>query len=232
MKYLIVSFCILILSSCVSVPKESITLSETLGSDLRVLKQSHLNTINLYYDNLEVKINTFIDEVYAPFIIQYVLESEFESFERNQASLITFLNEASKPEATQEDTEKAFKEIKDFHNLMSQQILSKRRELLEPIQSQRNEILKAINSSYDNAIYANSTLTAYLQSASSVKNTQKETLKLIGLEGTEEYVNDALLNASDILNDVIQKGKNIDEKSDDAQTKINDLIKKIKAITN
>jgi len=232
MKYLIVSFCIFILSSCVSVPKESITLSETLGSDLRVLKQSHLNTINLYYDNLETKINTFIDEVYAPFIIQYVLESEFESFENNQPSMITFLNEASKPEATQEDTKQAFKEIKDFHNLMSNQILSKRGELLKPIQSQRNEILKAINSSYDNAIYANSTLTAYLQSASSVKNTQKETLKLIGLEGADEYLNDALLNASDILNDVIEKGKDIDEKSDDAQTKINDLIEKIKAITN
>jgi len=232
MKYLIVSFCIFILSSCVSVPKESITLSETLGSDLRVLKQSHLNTINLYYDNLETKINTFIDEVYAPFIIQYVLESEFESFENNQPSMITFLNEASKPESTQEDTKQAFKEIKDFHNLMSNQILSKRGELLKPIQSQRNEILKAINSSYDNAIYANSTLTAYLQSASSVKNTQKETLKLIGLEGADEYLNDALLNASDILNDVIEKGKDIDEKSDDAQTKINDLIEKIKAITN
>jgi len=232
MKYLIVSFCVFMLSSCASVPKESITLSETLGSDLRVLKQSHLNTINLYYDNLETKINTFIDEVYAPFIIQYVLESEFESFENNQPSMITFLNEASKPEATQEDTKQALKEIKDFHNLMSNQILSKRRELLKPIQSQRNEILKAINSSYDNAIYANSTLTAYLQSASSVKNTQKETLKLIGLEGTDEYLNDALLNASDILNDVIEKGKDIDEKSDDAQIKINDLIEKIKEITN
>lgn len=232
MRYLVILICFTFLSSCVSVPKESVTLSETLGSDLKVLKKSHLNTINLYYDNLETKINTFIDNVYAPFIIQYVLEREFESFESNQASLITFLNEASKPEATQEDTEKAFKEIKDFHNLMSQQILSKRRELLEPIQSQRNEILKTINSSYDNAIYANSSLTAYLESASSVKNTQKETLKLIGLEGTDEYVNDALLNTSDILNDVIQKGRDIDEKSDDAQTKINDLIKKIKAITN
>lgn len=212
MRHLIILFCLIFLSSCVSVPKESITLSEALGNDLRVLKRSHQNTIILYYDNLEAKINTFIDDVYAPFIIQYVLESEFESYENNQASMITFLNEASKDAATKEDTEKAFNEIKDFHALMSDQILSKRNELLKPVQTQRNEILKTINSSYDNAIYANSTLTAYLESASDVKDTQKESLRIIGLEGTDEFINNSLLNASDILNEVIHKGKDIDKK--------------------
>jgi hypothetical protein len=67
------------LASCVSIPSETISLSQTLGRDLQELKRSHINTINIYYSDLESKINRFIDEVYSPFIIQFVLESEFES---------------------------------------------------------------------------------------------------------------------------------------------------------
>ncbi|MFD2434917.1 hypothetical protein ACFSO9_16080 [Mesonia maritima] len=63
---------IFIISSCSSVPKETVTLSRTIGNDLRELEQSHTNSVNILFAKINEDIDTFIDEVYAPYIINYV----------------------------------------------------------------------------------------------------------------------------------------------------------------
>ena len=216
--------------SCVSIPKETIMLSETLGKDLRVLKQSHVNTINIYYADLESKINRFIDEVYRPYIIQYVLEREFQNYENGDASIITSLKIASENDADQEDTDKALQDMIDFQNLASQQVAQKRQELLQPVINEKLSILKAINASYDNAIAANATLTAYLSSVKDVEKAQTESLSMIGIDRSD--VDEGMLKASNTLDQVILEGKEFDAKAENARAKMNELIEKIKSITN
>ncbi|MFD0932226.1 hypothetical protein ACFQ0R_06365 [Psychroflexus salinarum] len=229
MKKLII-LSVFICVSCVSIPNETIRLSETLGNDLQVLKQSHVSTISIYYADLESKINRFIDEVYSPFIIQYVLESEFQSFENGNVSIITSLKEASKAEATQKDTEKALQDMVDFQIYATQQIAQKRNELLQPIQTEKLSILKSINSSYDNAIAANATLTGYLKSVKNVEKAQTESLSLIGIDRAE--VDESMLRASNSLDELIARGRAIDHTSENARQQMNELIEKIKTITN
>ena len=195
----------LMLMSCVSIPNETITLSKTLGKDLKELKKSHVNTINIYYNGIESKTNRFIDEVYGPFIIRYVLEAEFENYENNDESIITYLKNASQPDAGKEETDKAIQGMVDFQKLATNQIAQKRKEVLQPIQEQKRQLLKTINQSYDNAIAANATLTGYLKSVKDVKDAQTEGLSILGVE--REKIDESLLKASDKLDQVINQGQ-------------------------
>ena len=229
MKYLCILM-LMMLTSCVSIPDETLVLSKTLGQDLKELKRSHLSTINIYYSNLESKINRFIDDVYSPFIIQFVLEREFESFDNEEASIITDLKLATRAEATQEDTDKALQSIVSFQSIAMQQIAQKRMELMQPIREEQLEILQAINAAYDNAIAANASLTSYLASVGDVKEAQTESLAVIGIDRAE--VDQSMLRASDILDQVITKGREVDTKAEDARAQMNALIKQIKSITN
>ncbi len=229
MKHLCIVM-LVFLASCVSIPSETISLSQTLGRDLQELKRSHINTISIYYSDLESKINRFIDEVYSPFIIQFVLESEFESYQDNKPSVITDLERASRAEASQEDTDKALQAMVDFQTYATQQIAQKRSELMQPIREEQQEILKALNASYDNAIAANATLTGYLASVDDVKEAQTESLALIGIDRAE--VDQSMLRASDILDQVIAKGRDFDSKAEDARNRMNELIEQIKSISN
>lgn len=49
-KILVVIFSALLLVSCASIPKETVTLSKTIGSDLQILHDSHRNMVQLYYN--------------------------------------------------------------------------------------------------------------------------------------------------------------------------------------
>ena len=220
----------LMLMSCVSIPDETITLSKTLGKDLKELKQSHINIINIYYNDMESKTNRFIDEVYAPYIIRYVLEAEFKSYENNDESVITFLESASQPDAGKEETDKAIQGMVDFQDGATTMIAQRRKEALKPIKEQKRQLLKTINQSYDNAIAANATLTGYLKSVKDVKDTQTEALSILGVD--REKIDESMLEASDKLDQVIEQGKEIDNKSDEARKEINKLFDKIKSITN
>ena len=220
----------LMLMSCVSIPNETITLSKTLGKDLKELKKSHVNTINIYYNGIESKTNRFIDEVYGPFIIRYVLEAEFENYENNDESIITYLKNASQPDAGKEETDKAIQGMVDFQKKATKLIAQKRKEVLQPIQEEKRKLLKTINQSYDNAISANATLTGYLESVKDVKDAQTEGLSILGVE--REKIDETMLKASDKLDQAIIQGKKIDNTSEKARKKINELLDKIKNITN
>lgn len=65
--------------------------------------------------------------------------------------------------------------MSQFVEAVNQQIEDKRNKLLTPIK-QENEVLKAINESYSNTFYTNSTITVYLESIRKVKNAQNEAL--------------------------------------------------------
>jgi len=231
MKKLIQLFVLSILiSSCVSIPKETVQLSQVLGSDIKVLHTSHRNAISIYYQKIKDNIDTFVKDVYSPFVINYVLKKELTSYKGGQESLFKALNDAAQNSDVR-DTEKATKDMQDFLEAANRQIEKKKFELMNPIVSQETELLLKIDQSYQNALYANSTITAYLQSIRRVKETQQQALSMIGLKGLDSTITNKLLRLSDGINEAIQKGKEIDTKSDDALNKIKEITDKIKDLT-
>lgn len=77
----------ILISACVSIPKETVTLSQTLGKDLQILHNSHRNMVQLYYGKIKDNIYVFIDEVYAPYIINSMLNAELQSYKSGNPSL-------------------------------------------------------------------------------------------------------------------------------------------------
>jgi vacuolar-type H+-ATPase subunit H len=219
-----------LISSCVSIPKETVELSQALGKDLKVLHTSHRNVVTIYYQKIKDNINIFVKDVYAPYVINFVLKKELNSYKNNQESIFKALNDAANNNNAAA-TEKATKDMQDFLSAANRQIKKKTDELMNPIIAQETELLLKIDQSYQNAMYANSTITAYLSSIRKVKATQQEALSMIGLKGVDSLVTAKLLLLSEGVKEAIQKGKEIDTKSENAINKIKEITDKIKELT-
>lgn len=221
---------LLILGSCASIPKETVILSQTLGKDLAVLHKSHKSVVELYYEKITDDITNFIDDVYAPFVIHYVLKVELENHQKGKPSLYGAIESAGKTGGKSE-TEEALNVMMEFQEDAKNQIEEKRSELLNPILEQKRGFIAEIDSSYKNVIYANATITGYLESIRKVKEAQQEALSIVGLEGKETSINEALLKVSKLVKTAVKKGKEIDIKSDEAYDKIEEISNQIKQLT-
>jgi hypothetical protein len=220
-----------LITGCVVIPKETVTLSLTLGSDLEILQKAHRNMVNIHYSKIRNEINSFVNDVYSPFVINYVLKSELKNYKLGNKSLFGTIEIAGQ-KGGKEETDNALQEMSDFLNSARKQIEGKREELITPISLQENQILLAIDQSYENATYANSTITAYLQSIRKVKSAQEEALSKIGLNGADTLITSTLVKLSEKVEVALNKGKEIDTKSDDAYEQLEGIIKELKEITN
>lgn len=81
-------------------------------------------------------------------------------------------------------------------------------------------------------VYGNSTITAYLKSVKKVKNTQKEAISMLGLTQADSIFTTNLIKISQDVQTVVQKGNQIDVKSDQAYEKLEAISKQIKEIIN
>jgi len=220
-----------ILTACASIPKEVVTLSQTLGNDLKVLHNSHMSTVQIYFGKIKYDINSFIDEKYAPFIIHYALKSELANYKQGKTSLYGTIEIAGQKEG-QKEANDALTVMMDFQEAARNQIENKREELLSPILKQEAEIKGAVNQSYENAQYANSSITAYLQSIRKVKEAQQQALSMIGLKGSDTLVTNSLVKLSEQVEKAVKTGKEIDIQSDDAYKQLEKVANQIKEITN
>lgn len=229
-RNLIILLSVTIFSACASIPKEVVTLSQTLGKDIKVLHNSHINTVQVYFGKIKYDINSFIDEKYAPFIIHYVLKSELANYKQGKTSLFGTIEIAGQKEG-QKEANDAIAVMMDFQEAARKQIESKREELLSPILKQESEITNAVNQSYENVQYANSSITAYLQSIRKVRVAQQQALSMVGLEGSDSLVTNSLVKLSEQVEKAVKTGKEIDIKSDDAYKQLEKVANQIKEIT-
>ena len=186
--------------------------------------------MTIYYQKIKDNISIFVKDVYAPYVINFVLKKELNSYKSGQESIFKALNDAAQNNNAVA-TEKATKDMQDFLSAANRQIKKKTDELMNPIISQETALLLKIDQSYQNAMYANSTITAYLSSIRKVKETQQEALAMIGLKGVDSLVTKKLLQLSEGVKEAIQKGKEIDTKSDNAIHKIKEITDQIKKLT-
>lgn len=228
---LLLTFCLL--NSCVSVPKETVQLSTVIGTNIKVLENSHTTMVGLFYTEIINNINDFIEEVYAPFIINYVLKKELDNYKKNTSpSIFETIYTAASDGISKTATSKVLTDMSDFLNAAHRQIEKKRNELLIPVQKQRDSIIFNIKISYGNTMRANSSVTNYLQSISNLKESQQKVLSVIGLKGKAEELNKSLLKVSELTKTLLAKGKEIDLKSDEAFQKMKTLTNTMKSITN
>jgi hypothetical protein len=222
---------ITILSSCVTIPKETVTLSQAIGNDLQTLHDSHRNCVGIYYDKVKGSINSFIDDVYAPFVIHYALSKELDNYKKGDLSLYKVIEIAGQKEGKKE-ADDALNTMFDFLTSARDQIEAKRNEYLLPVLKQEADLILSVDQAYENVINANSTITGFLQAARKVKETQQEALSKIGLPGADTIATNNLVKLSEWLDQAVQEGKKIDIRSGEAYKQIEAISKKIEQLTN
>lgn len=230
MKTSLIATIFFLLAACVSIPKETVTLSQTLANDLVILHNAHRNIAQIYFKKIKDNINSFVDETYAPFVIQHVLTSELQAYQSGKPSLYGTIEGAGKKEGTPA-TKIAVKEMSDFQSAAYKQIEKKRNELLSPVMAQEAEVIKAVNQSYEHAIYANSTITGYLLSIRKVKEAQQEALSKLGISGADTIISNTLTKVSEQISEAVKKGKGIDIYSTNAGEQLDEISNQIKEIT-
>lgn len=226
---LCVLFSLVFMVSCVSIPRETIELSKAMETDLQSLHEAHRNTVLLYYNRIKADIGSFVNDVYAPYVIRYVLESELTKYKEGEPSLYGTIEAVGKKDS---ETETAVEVMLEFQEAANNRITAKKAELLSPVLQQEREILNQIDRSYQSVIYANMALTAYLSSVRKLKETRDETLSGMGIKEGENSVTGKIMELSRFTDAILQKAKQIDIQNDQAEQEIDGIIGEIKKLTN
>lgn len=203
------------LLACAQVPKESVELSVTLGRDLSEVHRAHRELTIKYFERMKKDINEFIDEIYRPYMIQNTM-TDFKLLERIQNTV------------GRNDEVRAFDIMTLFISLLSEQIESYRRELLQNISKQESEVLLAIDDSYQKIQNANAIVTGHLASIRKVHDAQAELLSRVKLEGLREDVATKTVAFSDKISDIIVKARKVAQTTDKAEQR----LKAIEALAN
>jgi hypothetical protein len=229
-KSLSILVVISLLTGCVTVPKETVILSQSLGNDLQALHESHRNCMEVYYRNIKGSINSFIDDVYAPFVIHNTLTKELENYKKGGSSFYKTIESAGQKGA-KKDSDDVLNSMFDFLAGTRDEIEKKRNEYLFPIIKQENELILSVDQAYEKAIQANSTITGFLQSARKSKGDQQETISNAGISGADTLTTNNLVRLSEWLDVAVEEGKKIDIKGDDANKQVESIAKRIKQLT-
>ena len=171
---------VLILVGCASVPKEVVELSYTVGQDLDAVHFSYKELIHAYFDNLRVQTITFLETRWIPaYLEDYIQTGEL-------------VNIARDPDPTL-----VLEGVQDWVEFALENIETKKRELIDPINSDEVALLKIVDEAFSNLIRANATITAHLNSLRKIQEVQDDALKALNLKELRDKINKALTGASD-----------------------------------
>lgn len=175
------------LSSCASIPKATVDMSTLLGRQIDALEQSHISTLNAYFDEKEQSAIAFLDEVWYRRYLTDLFAAE---------GTIEFWNEAITEELPQR-----IESLKSLTNLIQTDYMEQRELLLQPLRKARSELLSVIKDHYSVAKEMNYVITENVSSANQVQEKRKELLsKFMNTDKLEQRVDDYFQKADSILN--------------------------------
>lgn len=133
-------------SSCATIPKESVKLSESLGTMISNSRSSQINLVNRYFSERIEGIRTFALDEYKPAFMKNVQKRL-----KDQGQEFTF----------------------DRYDQAMGRVQKKVDEWVAEAETERAQVLDAVNQSYDRMTRANESVTSLLRSASQVEETRK-----------------------------------------------------------
>lgn len=208
------------LTACVSVPKESVKLSESLGKSIQETQRTHLALLKSFFEEKRDRVDLFVNEVWLP------------EFSRNFYNIPAVQNKWDEVCASNDAQEKR-EFVVTLGIKIQEEINEKRAELIAPLDEAEIFLEEELLVHYSKLQVSNTILTNYLASAAKVKNTQVEILNMLGVN-EKEYRNtlDAAYSFMGEINrnvDILEEGE---EETQNYLDKINALIKQLKAKEN
>ena len=168
-------YVILSMTACASVPKETVTLSRTVGQDIAQLQSGYRETIRFSFDQMRLAGLSVIDNVWTPvYLKSFVTGGQ--------------LVEAAKAEQTER--------IEYWARTAIKAIDDQRKKFLDPLQEREDALVAEVDAAFDRVISANAAVTANLNSVLKVQNLQNQVLEAAGVSGIRDTINGAIVSTS------------------------------------
>ena len=182
---------ILIFLACASVPKEIVELSYMVGQDLSAVHTSYMTLIRTHYAGLRNQAINILETRLIPTFLEDFIES---------GELIKM--------AQGDDPKIVLEDVKDWVDMAMEQ---KKRELIDPINSDEEELIKLVDEAFSRLIRANATITAHLNSIRKVQQVQDEALKAMNIKELRDKINEGLISSSKKTKEAINKLKKAED---------------------
>lgn len=220
-------------AGCAQVPKESVELSTTVGRDIAQVYRMHRELALILYERIKDDVNRFVDDVYAPYQIEKLLQADHEDFKNGDPeSLFSALDTAIEGPNNPEAQKTALLAMDIFIQVVRAEVEAYRRERLAPILAQEKEVLSAIDRSYNQIHYANSIVTGHLASIVKVHDAQEELLNEFGIEGLREEIGQKLSATSSSIAAFAGKAKRLEGTVEEMKMDIEKLTEQLDALTS
>ncbi len=233
---IMVSILPLWLLACAQVPPEAIELSATVGRDLAIVHESHRQLATILFNRMKDDVNRFVDDVYAPHQIQFVMNGEIavasdpDPDVRN-TSTVAILNAGLASDASEESRLAAAEATQMLLQLIREDVEEMRHDLLAPLIRQEEEVLSSIDRAYHQLHYANSIVTGHLASIAKVHDAQAELLDAIGVErDLRKTVGEGLVGVSYRIARMVREAEAADDKLETAEEKARALKSEIESL--
>jgi hypothetical protein len=170
----------LLVASCAKVPPEVVRLSSTLGEDIVATQTSYQLLITRHFTSLREQVNAFVDTRWRPVFLQKFIQDG------------NLVGRAKDPNPVEVLTG-----VNNWAIVAVETIDARRKELLEPIDTDEKALRVAVDEAFNRMIRANTAVTAHLNSIRKVTEFQDQILQAAGVRELRDTINDALIASSD-----------------------------------
>ena len=209
----IFSFFILFLSGCASIPSEAPELSTQLGNRISAIEKANINLLHKFFDLKRDEVDKFINEDWTP------------EFAKNLFSEPK-IKDAWNTIVSDNDPNERLKFLVITGPKLQAKINQKRHEMIKPLDDLERGLEQKIRDEYTQARSINNSITSFLESASKIDENRQRYLNMTG--ASNNSVNNVIDGVSDTINNLLQKGTEAQNKTQQVENYIN----KLKALKN
>jgi len=172
MKYTLLFGMLYLLSSCVSIPTESIELSSELGKQITAIQKSNLALLDNFFEQKEQKIDDFIQTQWLPVFANNLF---------TQPDIIKAWDVIVK----EDDKEQRLLFLLKVGTKLQTVINKKRMEMIQPLIALKQKVKSNMNDNYNQMLAINNGITSFLVSAATVETNYNRYLGLLKIKGTK-----------------------------------------------
>jgi len=220
---------VVILSCCVSVPKEAVLLSEAVGQRIVAIQTAHEALVLDYFQRSRNTIDQFIQEKYTPqFMSNFVSQSglmgllidptvlsdqqelrlrdellQRGSFSESELDQILLAVNSGTGDAERGQI------IIEFATAAQEQINAQRTEMIAKVDQAERTLLKELRSNYAELFQIQSEVTAHIRSAHKVVDAQDNLLRRLNLMEKRDQIIDQAVDFNERITSVVESSQEV-----------------------
>jgi hypothetical protein len=198
-------------AGCAAIPPEAPELSAQLGARLSSLEAAHVRLLEEFFMEKRRRVDEFVQEAWVPhFAREFFGDPQIDAVWRQVVQ--------------SQDPQDRLRFITLVGPRLQAKINRKRLELIQPLDELEATIRNRLRSEYDQTRAINSTLTAFLHSASKIEENRKRYLDVAGI--TDSTIDQVVDETGQAVSELADAARSIEERVKDAE-KYRDKIRGI-----